>query len=41
MQVVKNYKGNYTSGNNTWSRSRSFDNSSSYKIPKKRVKFDR
>ena len=41
MQVVKNHKSNYVNGDSTWSRGRSFDNSSSYKIPKKRVKLDR
>ena len=41
MQVVKNHKRIYTSGDSTWSRGRSFDASSDYKIPRKRVKFDR
>ena len=40
-QVVKNHKSNYASGDSIRSRGRSFDNSSSYKIPKRRVKFDR
>ena len=40
-QVVKNDKSNYASGDSTWSRGRSFNNSSRYKISKKRVKFDR
>ena len=40
-QGVRNNKGNYAIGNNTWSRSRSFDSGSNYKIPRKRVKFDR
>ena len=41
MQVVKNHKSNYANGDSTWSRGRSFDNSSRYKIPKERVKFNR
>ena len=34
MQVVKNHKSNYTSGKSTWSRGRSFNNRSNYKIEK-------
>ena len=41
MQVVKNHKCSYASGDSTWSRSRNFDSGSTYKIPKKRVKFNR
>ena len=40
-QVVKNHKSNYTSGYSTWSRGRSFEASSNFKIPRKRVKLDR
>ena len=41
MRVVKNYNGNYTSGDSPWSRSRSFDSGNSYKMPRKKVMFDR
>ena len=45
-QVVKGYKDNYSdsypSNGNSWSRSLSFDSgSNNYKIPRKRVRFDR
>ena len=40
-QVVKKRRNNYTSADGTWSRGLSFDNISSYKIHKKRIKFDR
>ena len=41
-QVVKGYKDYYASNSNSWSRSRIFDSSSNnYRIPKKRVRFDR
>ena len=39
MQVFKGYKGSYT-GNDT-SRGRSYDTGNGYKIPRKRVRFDR
>ena len=39
MQVVKGYKCCYAS--NDSSRSRSYDTRSNYKIPRKRVRFDR
>ena len=41
--MVKGYKGSYTGSNgNSWRRERSFDSgSNNYKIPRKRVRFDR
>ena len=38
-QVVKGYKGGYAGNNN--SRGRSYDTGNSYKIPRKRVRFNR
>ena len=41
-QVVKGYKDNYSSNYNSWSRNCGFDFcSNNYRIPKKRVRFDR
>ena len=41
-QVVKRYKDSYPGGmGNSWSRGRSFDSGNNYKIPRKRVRFDR
>ena len=42
-QVIKGYKDNYTGSNgNSWSRGRSFDSGiNNYKIPRKRVRFNR
>ena len=40
--VVKGYKDNYVDNGNSWTRNRDFDSSSNnYRIPKKRVRFDR
>ena len=40
MQVVRNHKNNYATSNSTWSRNRSLGSGSSYKIPRKKGKFD-
>ena len=41
MQVVRNHKNNYATGDSTWSKNWSLDSRSSYKIPRKMRKFDR
>ena len=40
-QVVKGYKGNYAGNDNSWTRGRRYDTGIGYKIPRKRVRFDR